>query len=66
MYPKMVEALLFFKFNKELWDKYDVVDAVFMVKNKNNEELLKCIISQVMFDEWLEDFIGNNYDNYDA
>ena len=59
MYPKMVEALLFLKFNSELWDKYDVADAVFMVKNKKNVELNQRLTSQERFDEWLMDFIGD-------
>lgn len=59
MYPKMVEALLFLKFNSELWDKYDVADAVFMVKNKKNVELNQRLTSQEIFDEWLVDFIGD-------
>ena len=64
MYPKMVEALLFLKFNSELWDKYDVADAVFMVKNKKNVELNHMLTSQARFDEWLMDLIEDTYDNH--
>ena len=59
MYPKMVEALLFLKFNSVLWNKYDVADAIFMVKNKNNVELNQRLTSQEIFDEWLVDFLGD-------
>ena len=52
----MLEAILFHKINKKLWNKYDVADACVMVSRRHNKNLQKRMVSQHCFNEWMIDF----------
>ena len=59
MYPKMLEAIIFLKFNRELWTKFDIADAVSIAKKtNNNEKLEKRRIASCCFNKWMNDFVN--------
>ena len=56
LYPKMLEAILLLKFNKELWDNFDIADTLALIKKNINKNLQKQLILSDCFNNWMEDF----------